>query len=1022
MKKIIFSLLICLTLCFSALTAGSLIKANAADEEITIDNVSDLKMDVGASVRIGVAGEESTAENCGIRFSFSLSEASYTALTAKYTDLKYGIFVAPSNYNDETHRIDSESNLSTYYYWKVGEADGKIVYDKTDISGKKRIICLEGNEMKIGGTDGNYRFYGSVVNMLAANVSRDYVGIGYIKYTVDGETHYKFATANNNVRSMEYVARAAYEKEPNHRESLKNLYLQDKGRTVEVLTAPVAVTGLKADGTALELVTAGTADSYSVMQYSLDGETFSAAIPTATEAGEYTVYYKAEPKIDIDTASVVNSVKVTVAEATKEITVNAADINLGVTVADGVATANNAARVSLIGKGVEDIAEVTVTIDGTEYKGSIASNALKFDVPATVYGNKTFTVTGSGETTDYVITVNALFVTKSIATEADLQSISVIAKAIDGEGYYKLTANITLSETWYTSDADNHIIGFDYDFKGTIDGNGKQVIGFNVTHWAATSGFINRFESGELKNIAFVDAVFNSKSGFIMGASKTGAVSLKNVYIGVKTFDSVQDKNMQGNHGLFGPAYDYHDFNMENVIIDYTNAAINVKDGETNGTTFFGFFGGNSKFKNVAVVGIPASYKGTAYEGLGLTNNDGSYKMYISYDNDTDNGVTLPDSDWNRNYWIMSDGSLPTFKGILKKQSITVDDVVADLNVNAEDDVANTTYVATINLGLNLGDTNGKSLTIDGTEYSEWSYGDGVLAIGELPATLYGNKTIVFNVETNTVAYTVTVNALFVTKSIATEADLQSISVIETALGGNGYYRLTDNITMSETGWYATYWDKEKSVEVVTADYTIGLGHDFVGTIDGDGHKIVGFTIRSTNNKTSFVSQLGAGGTIKNIAFIDAAFKQKGSFVSVAANEENAVRLIENVYIGIKTYDTTDQNNHGLFGVDTSGYTMKNVIVDYTAAKITGLDKTKTTKVYLFGNFGWWTTFSNVAVIGVPAEYSDYVCKVNVSKGSVYVAYDDNTTNGVTLPDSGWNETYWTMTAGLLPTFKSKEN
>ncbi len=1009
MKKIIFSLLICLTLCFSALTAGSLIKANAADEEITIDNVSDLKMDVGASVRIGVAGEESTAENCGIRFSFSLSEASYTALTAKYTDLKYGIFVAPSNYNDETHRIDSESNLSTYYYWKVGEADGKIVYDKTDISGKKRIICLEGNEMKIGGTDGNYRFYGSVVNMLAANVSRDYVGIGYIKYTIDGETHYKFATANNNVRSMEYVARAAYEKEPNHRESLKNLYLQDKGRTVEVLTAPVAVTGLKADGTALELVTAGTADSYSVMQYSLDGETFSAAIPTATEAGEYTVYYKAEPKIDIDTASAVKSVKVTVAEATKEITVNAAGINLGVTVADGVATANTA-RVSLIGKGVEDIAEVTVTIDGTEYKGSIASNALKFDVPATVYGNKTFTVTGSGETTDYVITVNALFVTKSIATEADLRGISAIETALGGNGYYKLANDITM-----TTALSSRLIGLSENarFIGTIDGSGNKVYGLTVDSTDAKDGFIGYFgEGGILKNIAFVEASFLKKGTFV---SNSVNGSLENVYIDVKTFDN----ETQTNHGLFGPLYTTNNFTMKNVIIDYDDAQFN--NVEKDNTTLLGNFGSSTKFSNVAAIGIPKEYAGKTYEGQGLTDSNGVYKLYIAY-TEGDNGVTLPDSDWNRNYWIMSDGSLPTFRGVLKKQSITVDDVVADLNVNAEDDVANTTYMTTINFDLDLGDTNGKSLTIDGTEYSEWSYGDGELVIDKLPATLYGNKAIVFNVETNTVAYTVTVNALFVTKSIATEADLQSISVIETALGGNGYYRLTDNITMSETGWYATYWDKEKSVEVVTADYTIGLGHDFVGTIDGDGHKIVGFTIRSTNNKTSFVSQLGAGGTIKNIAFIDAAFKQKGSFVSVAANEENAVRLIENVYIGIKTYDTTDQNNHGLFGVDTSGYTMKNVIVDYTAAKITGLDKTKTTKVYLFGNFGWWTTFSNVAVIGVPAEYSDYVCKVNVSKGSVYVAYDNNTTNNVALPDSGWNETYWTMAAGSLPTFKSKEN
>lgn len=60
--------------------------------------------------------------------------------------------------------------------------------------------------------------------------------------------------------------------------------------TVAVL--PVAAAGLTYDGEEHELVTAGAA-SQGEMQYRLDNSTWSASIPKATDAGDYTVYYKA---------------------------------------------------------------------------------------------------------------------------------------------------------------------------------------------------------------------------------------------------------------------------------------------------------------------------------------------------------------------------------------------------------------------------------------------------------------------------------------------------------------------------------------------------------------------------------------------------------------------------------------------------------------------------------------------------------------------------------------------------------
>ena len=55
-------------------------------------------------------------------------------------------------------------------------------------------------------------------------------------------------------------------------------------------TAPTAIDGLVANGSAQALVNAGTVNG-GTMLYSLDNSTWDAAIPTGTAAGDYTVYY-----------------------------------------------------------------------------------------------------------------------------------------------------------------------------------------------------------------------------------------------------------------------------------------------------------------------------------------------------------------------------------------------------------------------------------------------------------------------------------------------------------------------------------------------------------------------------------------------------------------------------------------------------------------------------------------------------------------------------------------------------------
>ncbi|MDO5478797.1 MAG: hypothetical protein Q4G23_06485, partial [Clostridia bacterium] len=80
-------------------------------------------------------------------------------------------------------------------------------------------------------------------------------------------------------------------------------------------TAPKALKSLKYTGEEQELVIEGSTD-IGIMEYSLDGEEFSDAIPVATNAGEYTVYYR----ITDGEVLVEEAITVTIAKVAPEFT------------------------------------------------------------------------------------------------------------------------------------------------------------------------------------------------------------------------------------------------------------------------------------------------------------------------------------------------------------------------------------------------------------------------------------------------------------------------------------------------------------------------------------------------------------------------------------------------------------------------------------------------------------------------------------------------------------------------------
>ena len=84
-------------------------------------------------------------------------------------------------------------------------------------------------------------------------------------------------------------------------------------KATPTVTAPTAFENLIYNGSAQALVNAGNTD-FGTLLYSLDGQNYSADIPTGTDAGTYTIYYKVEGSSNWDAVDV-QTVEVNIALA-----------------------------------------------------------------------------------------------------------------------------------------------------------------------------------------------------------------------------------------------------------------------------------------------------------------------------------------------------------------------------------------------------------------------------------------------------------------------------------------------------------------------------------------------------------------------------------------------------------------------------------------------------------------------------------------------------------------------------------
>lgn len=93
------------------------------------------------------------------------------------------------------------------------------------------------------------------------------------------------------------------------------------------VTAPTAKTGLVYNGTALELISAGSTN-FGTLLYSLDDTTYSTSIPTVTNTGEYTVYYKVQGNSNVNDTTAV-SISASIGKANVTVTAKSHTVKVG---------------------------------------------------------------------------------------------------------------------------------------------------------------------------------------------------------------------------------------------------------------------------------------------------------------------------------------------------------------------------------------------------------------------------------------------------------------------------------------------------------------------------------------------------------------------------------------------------------------------------------------------------------------------------------------------------------------------
>lgn len=330
---------------------------------------------------------------------------SYSAPTAKnltYTGEAQTLLNAGSSTvgtiqysEDETNwstSIPTGTNAGTYtVYWKF--AGSEIVYvDSTAIN----VTIAKAAPTYTAPTAKTLTYNGGAQELLNAGTSND----GTISYSSDNENWGSSIPQGTN--ADDYTVYWKLTGDANHNDVAYTAISVSIAKVTPTVTVPTAKTGLAYNGTAQELVNTGSID-FGTLQYSLDDETYSTSVPSGTNAGNYTVYYKVVGDSNINDVAA-QSISCSIAKADRTVTISDNQTNMTpgqtntitITATGNPAsslisvTSSNTAVATINGMTVNAVGGGTTTITATvgsdtNYNSGSASYSLNVAWPNGIY-------------------------------------------------------------------------------------------------------------------------------------------------------------------------------------------------------------------------------------------------------------------------------------------------------------------------------------------------------------------------------------------------------------------------------------------------------------------------------------------------------------------------------------------------------------------------------------------------------------------------------------------------------------
>lgn len=690
-----------------------------------------------------------------------------------------------------------------------------------------------------------------------------------------------------------------------------------------VTTAPQPVANLVYTGEELALITEGVG-SGGTMQYKtgVDG-TWSTELPKATNAGEYTIFYKVLGDDDHSDFVAEEGITITIAKANAQFTT------------EPIANANltySGSQLNLVVAGV-------VTNGTLEYK--LGDGDWSENIPTAVdVGNyKVFYRVVPTDSGNYNGTEQKELNVSVVKAQNEITALS-IENWTYGESAKTPIATVKFgtAEFGYSDAADGEFSSNvptnagKYFVKATVKGTNNydeatRTIPFEIAKAAAQTtaptvktGLTYNGENQPLVNAgSATGAMLNYKLGdgeyseTIPAATNAG--EYKVYYKFVANANYAADETEVQLTITIAKAQNKIDFSVEGITVHCCETVPDLVATATNGEVTFTYsLDGTSYYTREFLdsISFAFEYGKTYYVKASVAESDNYTSAETiqtvvpqhKFEQTVNDGVTTT---------ACACGQKEVTGTLLTKQIVDQNADIVDGTVKAQ----------TGNLDLTTIGYNGNgvvNLSIDEKAYSYIAQNGVVKLSDNLPLSVYGEKLISVSINEGKEVYNVNVNALIVTKTITNAAEYANWIKIakaceESARLWGGYFRLGANIT---------------TTSMVTFNRgAIDGSEGFKGVFDGCGYTIDGLN-RSSWDSDAFVTTMTNTGVLKNIAFTNVKITGEGNFLTSGGKG-----TIENVFVQYAAISQGSEYN-GTIANFKDGCAMRNVFVDASKAAVSG--------------------------------------------------------------------------------------